>query len=292
MWRTRRAAFTLIELLVVIAVVAVLLALLSPALDRAISQAQLAICATQLRGIGGGSSVYAGSNRRFYPYRFWRTAGNGRPNLLCDTFLGNDRPNFRDAFPLQLLIDPFVDRISLNEIDAPTNNTIYVNRSVFAGWQYKSYHGLLKLGDTWTYPDIDDPEYLNRFDVLATDVDTIRGDRVEIHSAHPDIEPRLKLYTWRNQDLALATQASAAPHTFSEWGQGVGAGRGAVDAYQYGHVDGSVSRLTNVQVSHRVSGINRPGDGRLKGVPPYYGGNKDNTATNSHFWMIPGAHRQ
>lgn len=38
-------AFTLIELLVVITIIVVLLALLVPALDKAIYQAQLSVCA-------------------------------------------------------------------------------------------------------------------------------------------------------------------------------------------------------------------------------------------------------
>ncbi len=51
--------YTLIELLVVITIIAVMLALLSPAMDRAIYQAELAVCGANLHGIGLGIGVCA-----------------------------------------------------------------------------------------------------------------------------------------------------------------------------------------------------------------------------------------
>jgi prepilin-type N-terminal cleavage/methylation domain-containing protein len=63
------AGFTLIELLVVVAIIVVLLALIVPALDRAINAANLTRCATNLKSIGGGAIQYATANKRNYPYR-------------------------------------------------------------------------------------------------------------------------------------------------------------------------------------------------------------------------------
>lgn len=55
-----KAGFTLIELLVVIAIIALLLAILIPALNRAKDHAKRAVCGNQLRQIGVAVNSYAG----------------------------------------------------------------------------------------------------------------------------------------------------------------------------------------------------------------------------------------
>src|SRR4051794_6402564 len=74
-----RRSFTLIELLVVLAVIAILVALLGPALNRAKSRTRTAVCAQHLKQWGLATQLYALDNDDYLP-------PEGSPNgLSTDT---------------------------------------------------------------------------------------------------------------------------------------------------------------------------------------------------------------
>ncbi len=58
----KREAFTLIELLVVIAVIAILMAILMPALNLARDQGRKMVCANNLHSLALANGLYAANN--------------------------------------------------------------------------------------------------------------------------------------------------------------------------------------------------------------------------------------
>jgi prepilin-type N-terminal cleavage/methylation domain-containing protein/prepilin-type processing-associated H-X9-DG protein len=64
----RRRAFTLVELLVVVGIIAILIAILLPAMNKARESARAVACASNLRQIGLGFLMYANENRQRLPF--------------------------------------------------------------------------------------------------------------------------------------------------------------------------------------------------------------------------------
>ncbi len=89
--------FTLIELLVVISIIAILIALLLPALAKARDEANKVVCSSNLREMGLGMAEYAHETGGFYPGCY----GMSSYNIPCITWaprlskeMGNDQKLF------------------------------------------------------------------------------------------------------------------------------------------------------------------------------------------------------
>jgi prepilin-type N-terminal cleavage/methylation domain-containing protein len=75
-----RSGFTLVELLVVIAIIALLAALLLPALNRARENGRIAVCLSNQRQLATAILLYAGDNREALPaYGHWIAVNSEDP---------------------------------------------------------------------------------------------------------------------------------------------------------------------------------------------------------------------
>jgi len=83
---SHRKAFTLIELLIVIAIIAILAAMLLPALSKAKDKASRTICVNNQKQMALANSMYTNDNREYMAYPDW---GNSYPGWLYTASGGN-----------------------------------------------------------------------------------------------------------------------------------------------------------------------------------------------------------
>ncbi len=90
----RGKSFTLIELLVVVAIIAVLVALLLPALGQARENARRLACASNLRQLGTGFQYYAGENADWLPLAYEVTLSKSWPFAVAPFLALNSKANY------------------------------------------------------------------------------------------------------------------------------------------------------------------------------------------------------
>jgi prepilin-type N-terminal cleavage/methylation domain-containing protein len=250
-----RHAFTLIELLVVITIIVVLLALLTPSLDRAIYQAELLQCSGNQKVIGTAAIQYCFENKRYYPNRTNMPTGDSNAylqpnNLTSPVEIGYDlRPMLRDKLGLKInqnMQCAMVEPVDLE--DTLPDEFVFGNQLMFFGWYYfiggQRLAGMHKYGDRFTAPTPGDGR--KRFNLLVGDFDLNRYGQ-GYQCSHPD-QSTGHMYNLAAKRVGLFT-AVTFPHTISYWWTGMNPtqspARGPLDL-NFMYDDGSVRRFDNM----------------------------------------------
>ncbi len=235
--------FTLVELLVVITIIAVLLALLSPALDQAVYQAELAVCGSKVNAIAKGVTTYAVDYKKWYPARA-AVAGSWPADRIATHGKGNDsRVPLKGYVSLNGHLNcPFVKWLDIENLGHPpiANGTwaVHSTYALWWGWQYfnspaGSERGSFKLYDRFTWNG-------GSWDLLASDHATTYPPGNWGYSTHQD-KAGLGF-----QRYYADQEASSGPTQWYAWSFWMNpSNRGPLDLH-FARQDGSVTRITDV----------------------------------------------
>lgn len=168
-----RRAFTLIELLVVVSIIALLIAILLPALGRAKESAKMISCLSNLKQAGTGLVARATDEKGVFD----------RPEMskfadLRDGPTRDDRPDLMQYFSLNETACPFQSVVVDYEADT-TWPIVEWTYSIYAGWKYNTESdGMTEVGDTLKYNG-------REYDILVGDHISSQINGQYPHGSHP-----------------------------------------------------------------------------------------------------------
>ena len=163
--------FTLIELLVVIAIIAVLAALLLPALSQAKGRAQAVMCLNNTKQLTLAWHVYVGDHEDRLPYNLVMTPGGTRTPLNWVNNVmtwGLDSDNTNTATITEASLGPYSG--SMGIYHCPSDQALSAIQSA-AGWdgRIRSYSMNAMVGDAGDFSasgfNINNPDYTQFFEL-------------------------------------------------------------------------------------------------------------------------------
>lgn len=251
------AAFTLVELLVVVTIIVMLLAMLTPALDEAVYQAELAVCGATMGQAARGVIAYGAEGRRAYPYRPCTATATlrRRPHVIKDLLNGNrgdDRDYLRAAWgTLDVLLDPLSPKIDLDNMQPDAIGSghygLWFGMKATVVNSPKQYgQGMFKLGDRLEFIDHSRGQSITyRSAVLISDWDmplpiyeNNSGASQKVVVSHPDKQQRL--YTQRLENSGFTA-------SWWTWGLAAGSSHRPATDLNFATADGAVVRYTAVE---------------------------------------------
>ena len=317
-------AFTLVELLVVIAVIAVLLALLTPALDRAIYESEVTVCGAQQRTIVNGLFQYAFNHNRSYPHRAaaHSTGAHYPPSYIYHPggrFAPGDPAGSR-ATPVgggfdyrrvieayidyaKLFLDPMAGYVDLTPEGSPPEQNVLSSYFHYDGYQW--YHGgtnppkssamgsgMTKMGNRLIWEErLPNRRITHEFNLLVADGYHYNRDAIGgvATSGHNDRDGQFALDNRDDQTPGLGYAGWQG--TYSHYNRLFTNGNphGAMDL-NYGFQDGSVRRISEVRWNDELyfnpnSDATRQRGHRLTATPFTNEGDQVGGAQN---WILEG----